>query len=270
MCPCTYYIHAVDACPAYGRRGHSIKTQVVRVGYTCSQHRLTSQPTGVSDYAQDLSTRREESPRKNALEAHKDRLQGTDIKTAIGSPLRTKLLRKVKRVFDTDENFIPAGDFEQVLTCRAIKAELQSHGLEDLYSFVYKRAKKIFAILLVICKLDALHDFVKEDLGDELLPVADSALESLSDERLQAAFSNWDLDTRKQFSEVQWTVLVPVFSEAEHLKLDDNARLPFIETNTIASGSFGSVHRVEIHSDHDNFVKLESPSSKWVRLRSSK
>ncbi|KAF6237448.1 hypothetical protein HO173_004338 [Letharia columbiana] len=38
VCRCIYYSHAVDACPAYGRRGHSIKTQEVLVGYTCSRH----------------------------------------------------------------------------------------------------------------------------------------------------------------------------------------------------------------------------------------
>ena len=268
FCRCIYYSHAVDACPAYGRRGHAIKTQEVLVGYDCSRHSVHPVTYSVDD-AKVLSKRSEGSAAENALNDQEDHLKETNVETAIDFPLRDQLLAKFENVFDTDEHFIPAGDLEQVLTGHAIKAELQRHGLEDLYPFVCQRAKKLFAILLVIRKLDALQNLIKEDLGDELLPVVDSALESLTDERLRAAFSGWDLDTRKGFFEMQWTVLVPVFFEAEHLKLDDNARLPFIKTNRIASGGFGSVHRVEIHRDHEKFEKFGSPTSEKVGLWTS-
>lgn len=48
VCRCIYYSHAVDACPAYGRRGHSIKTQEVLVGYTCSRHTVNRSRSGYS------------------------------------------------------------------------------------------------------------------------------------------------------------------------------------------------------------------------------
>lgn len=48
VCRCIYYSHAVDACPAYGRRGHSIKTQEVLVGYTCSRHTVNGSHYGSS------------------------------------------------------------------------------------------------------------------------------------------------------------------------------------------------------------------------------
>ena len=268
VCRCIYFSHPVDVCPAYGRRGHYIKTHEVLVGYGCSRHAVNPNSRWFNDSAIDLSTRSTESTADNARDDQEDRLQGANSETAIESPLRIRLLAKLEKVFDTEEHFIPAGDLEQVLTSHDIEAELQTHGLEDLNSFVSQRAKRVFAILLVIRKLDALQDLFKEDLGDELLPVAQSALESLSDKRLRAAFSKWDLNTRKGFCDFQWTVLVPVFSEAEHLMLDDNARLPFIETGRIASGAFGSVHRVQIHHDHEKFKKLGSPTSEKVRLRS--
>ena len=258
-CGCIYYSHGIDACPAYGRRGHSIKTQEVLLGHTCSRHAVHPVTYFVDEgFAEE-----------NALDDREDHLKETNIETAIDSPLRDQLLAKFEKVFDTDEHFIPAGDLEQVLTHDSIKAELQRHGLEDLYSFVCQRAKNFFAILLLIRKLDALETLITEDLGDELLPVVDSALESRTDERLQAAFSVWDIDTREEFFEMQWTVLVPVFCEAEHLKLYDNARLPFIETNRIASGGFGSVHRVKIHRHHEKFEELGSPTSQKVGLWTS-
>lgn len=42
VCRCIYYSHAVDPCPAYGRRDHVVKTREVLVGYTCSRHSQTS------------------------------------------------------------------------------------------------------------------------------------------------------------------------------------------------------------------------------------
>lgn len=235
------------------------------VGYNCSQH--TDQDRyGFDDNDKAFSPRPKDIAAVNALDDQNDRREETNIETATDSPLRAQLLAKFEQVFDTDERFIPAGDLEQVLTSHAIKAALQSHGLEDLYSFVYQRAKRTFAILLVVRKLDALQDLIREDWGDEFLPVVDAALISRSDKRLPAAFSEWDLDTRKRFSDIQWAVLVPVFSEAQHLKLDDNARLPFIKTDMIASGAFGTVSCVEIHRDHEQFEKFESPTNEKGRV----
>ncbi|KAH7188080.1 uncharacterized protein B0J16DRAFT_396250 [Fusarium flagelliforme] len=37
-CRCVYYIHAVDRCAAYHRRGHSVQKRTILVGYTCSSH----------------------------------------------------------------------------------------------------------------------------------------------------------------------------------------------------------------------------------------
>ena len=50
VCRCVYHSHAVDPCPAYGRRGHSIKTQDVLVGYTCSRHTVHGSRSGSSHH----------------------------------------------------------------------------------------------------------------------------------------------------------------------------------------------------------------------------
>ncbi|KAL2350309.1 hypothetical protein BJ546DRAFT_452086 [Cryomyces antarcticus] len=36
VCGCVYYIHAVDACAAFGR--HPVVDRIVLVGYLCPQH----------------------------------------------------------------------------------------------------------------------------------------------------------------------------------------------------------------------------------------
>lgn len=262
ICQCIYYSHAVDACPAYGKRGHSIKTKEILVGYTCDRHS--------GWHGQSIPVRSEDSEAAKALEWQKDGLAGIYVETATDSPLRAQLLAKLQPVLDTDERFISAGDFDELLTPHAIEGELRSHGLEHTSSFVLERARRVFAILLVVRKLDALQGLIKEDLEDKSLPLADSALTSLEDTKLRAAFSKWDLSTRKLFFEFQWTVIAPIFVEGCHYKLDDNARLPFIETKKIAQGGYGSVHRVKIHRDHETFTKLGSSMAQKVGQMSPK
>lgn len=50
-CRCLYYQHAVDRCPQYGRRGHTIRQQTKYVGNACANHsqRLYNQTYSNSD-----------------------------------------------------------------------------------------------------------------------------------------------------------------------------------------------------------------------------
>ncbi|CAF9923512.1 hypothetical protein IMSHALPRED_005947 [Imshaugia aleurites] len=274
VCRCIYYSHAVDTCPAYGRRGHSIKTIEVLVGYTCSSSWHTGN-TGLHDreeiikVADKLSASSEVSPAGGSTVPSTVKA-ATNVEALADSSLHGRLMAKFQKVLETDEQFVPASDLDEVLTGHAIKEELQSFGLEDPSSFVFLRARKIFAILLMIRKLDALQCLIEEELGDELLPVSNSAIMLLEDNKLRPVFSKWDVDTRKQFFELQWTLLAPVFSDGKHLKLDDDAKLPFIKTEPIANRAYGGVHCVEIHRDHDSFEKLGSPLSQNVSPRPPK
>lgn len=38
VCGCVYFVHGVDQCGAYGRRGHGIEDRIVPVGHTCPLH----------------------------------------------------------------------------------------------------------------------------------------------------------------------------------------------------------------------------------------
>ena len=223
--------------------------------------------------ARNAQDRQEDNPERNTVEStiaieSATTVESTNsVESAIHSPLRDRLLAKRQKVLVKDDQFIPAGDLSEVLTSHAIEGELKSYGLKHLSSFVFLRARKIFAILLVIGKLDALQDLIKEEIGDELLPLAISATNSLEDNKLPPAFSKWDFDTKQRFFEVQWTLLAPVFLRGKHLKLDDDARLPFTHTEPIANGAYGGVHSVEIHRDHARFYEdFGSPVNQEVSL----
>ena len=120
-------------------------------------------------------------------------------------------------------------------------------------SSVFPRATKVFAILLVIHRLDLIRDLVKSGVGDEHLPLQVLNVTMSKDNALHLASLKWDIATKEHFYKFQWTVLAPKFLEREHLCFDDDAIIPFIETKPIASGGFGGVHKVKIHSAHENF-----------------
>lgn len=255
----------MDNCPAYRRRGQSVKTQEVLVGYSCSRHSFIGGNGGkYIASGGGSSVRSEYTQAGNAIGGEKDCPEGTNIKAASDSALRSQLLAKFQKVMDTEEEFIPASGLDEVLTDHAIKEELRSHALGHFYSHVSRRAKRIFAILLIIRKLGALHDLIKEDMGDEFLPLAMSAINSPEDNKLGSVFFTWEIDTRKQLFELQWALLAPVFAEGSHPKLDDDVRLPFIKTEPIAKGAYGGVHCVEIHGDYERFEEPGSPMSRIV------
>ena len=171
-----------------------------------------------------------------------------------GSSLRDYLLAKFQKVLGKEEDFIPAGELHQVLTDAAIERELRSNGLEDCFSFVSQHPKKIFAILLITSKLNTLRDSKEAGLGDEILPLEDTAMQLPEDEKLRYVFAVWDFGTRKQVIELRWALLAPIFVEGQHQRLDDNARLSFISTTPITNGAYGGVHTLEIHAHHDRFA----------------
>ena len=292
-CRCIFYSHAVDPCPAYGRRGHSIKTQEILVGYSCSRHssNFSQRSEDYRGYSylqhQSKSSQRSEDYRAgNSLDTQEDRVEEavdlsacsvyeavdasensenpqagdtmdgqencveeSTIKAPTDSLLRGRLLAKLQKIPETHESFIPTGDLKAILTGSTIERELEDHDLRDLSSHVLQHAQKLFTILLIIGSLDLLRHLVEQGFKDELLPLAASALLSPNDAEVHSAFSKWDLEFRKKFFDSQWTLLTPVFSEGQHLKLDDNVRLPFIETKRIANG----IYNVKIHSDHETF-----------------
>lgn len=38
VCQCVYFVHGIDQCGAYGRRGHEVEDRTILVGHTCPQH----------------------------------------------------------------------------------------------------------------------------------------------------------------------------------------------------------------------------------------
>ena len=277
-CGCPYYTHAVDPCIQYERNGHNIILQKVLVKYLCERHsKIRSDQHGGKEKrekpirdTENLFKAPEDVEIASVLATQGDRQQKIEVNSPVDSTLRGQLLAKFQNIPETDEQFIPAGDLNEVLTDYAIRGELESHGMETCFSFVIQRARIFFAILLAIGRLDAVHHLIGRALGDELLPLASSAVVSLEDDKAQSLLSLLGADTTKEFYEIQWILLAPVFRRGEHLVLLDAARLPIMKTEPIAKGAYGGVHRVKIHPDHLNLEESALSLSQKVSRGSMK
>lgn len=126
-------------------------------------------------------------------------------------------------------------------------------------------SRKIFAILLLVEKVEAITTFIAEGVDDNSLPICfkprwDGDAKLHSERPLDRAYpSLYGLDqgAAASFVEWQWAFLTPVFSapnprtsEAAFHGFHENTVLPIIRAEYFHSGAFGTVYRVEIHQDY--------------------
>lgn len=266
-CRCIYYSHAIDPCPAYGR--HDVTVREVLIGHACDEHSVSNSRKALINDLKDLEMSSGASQSEAEFSHHDDTasLKAAPVdyhqytrtesarpaEFAIESLLRSQLMEKFQRVPGRWEQFIPAGDLEKVMSIDAVTKVLQNRGPADILHEVYQHAKKTLAILLIMRELDALQGFITEGLRDDVLPLAMSTIDSPEDQKPYPSFSGWDLDTKLKFFSLQWMLLAPVFSLGDHLKVHDEAVLPFLSIQAIASSPFRAVHQVVIHDDHEKF-----------------
>lgn len=134
--------------------------------------------------------------------------------------------------------------------------------------------KKIFAILALIDKLEAIRDFVAEGIYDVHLPFKkertlgrlDLSRKSGTDGSIRTlirAFHGWKGSEVTNFERTQWTVHIPIFflntkqdPKVRHYPLQESAVLPFIEDDEVKQGGkmggFADVWRVKFHPSHHN------------------
>lgn len=131
--------------------------------------------------------------------------------------------------------------------------------------------RKIFAILVLMQKLETISDFIDEGLYDNDLPFIlaegpEKWLRELKTNRKRNGnqqpvklFKGWKIHEIESFDRYQWQLLGPYFvlntkkhPKVRHYALDSHTILPFIEDEEVKPGGFGDVSRVKIHPAHHN------------------
>lgn len=116
--------------------------------------------------------------------------------------------------------------------------------------------RRIFAILIIIDKIERLRKFVELKLDDASLPLTSDQLNKSfrSNDDSRKYSTAWTSKTSHDFIFYQQTIHVPFFSFTGHqicyYELDHESTLPFCDYKQHASGGYGTVRRAGIHHAH--------------------
>ncbi|KAL4978776.1 kinase-like domain-containing protein [Aspergillus desertorum] len=143
-----------------------------------------------------------------------------------------------------------------------------SESIQRLSRIIRGQLPKLFAVLVVLKKVDFITEFIDEGINDEDLPFVQAPSSNsrcptpallTSQKKPIRTLQSWDPQSIKQLKRKQYQVLSPIFRQGEHYELDGLHILPFIEEDTeevykpAAAGGYGEVSRQCIHPDHHEF-----------------
>ncbi|KAF2687627.1 kinase-like protein [Lentithecium fluviatile CBS 122367] len=211
--------------------------------------------------------------------------------------LQHKISEARVKSLDKGNLFLPLDGLGTLITPRSIRDELRREGLEQSYRLRaiaeqvlkitpdikpkdYTTRRKIFAILVMMRRADAIVDVLKEGIYDDDLPFQIDNSPGMPVYRrkregkaqiLIRFFEEWEIDQRETFDKYQWQMTAPYFKlsykpgkKVLHYVLEPQAVLPFIE-ETLSDNSSGhsvdfsggtsTVRKLKIHRAHHNFNK---------------
>ncbi|KAL3299014.1 HET-domain-containing protein [Colletotrichum asianum] len=211
------------------------------------------------------------------------------------------------RIFDASrensrdrKDFLPQSQLDRLIHTRSVALELKRwlprlseyavsayanricHGTAEAFDMsttedMVRSFQKVFAILVLINKVDHIELFLKENVSDADLPLQRRIEEEgcrrkfnlrrrkEPDQQLDC-FGSWDQITIRNFEEYQWVMIPPFFAKGkrknvQHYVLEPSTVLPFTftkDTNKKSGakehrGGYSLVYQAHIHPDHHNF-----------------
>ncbi|SCN68080.1 uncharacterized protein FFB20_02879 [Fusarium fujikuroi] len=192
----------------------------------------------------------------------------------IGATLRDRLeYALLPNGIRQQEQFLPAGCLESICAKVAVFTELSRYFDDEeakhVTSYICdprKPAKKIFAILALINRIELIETFRYATFTDQDLPLAknieESGLRSRWPEDQRTVLltrSLRDIKAIRDFNLKQWCVNIPFFGRGVcqtygDLVFDSDAIMPWESAgHNIVTGGYGFVQKVKIHKDHHSF-----------------
>lgn len=194
------------------------------------------------------------------------------------------LIHKLRaaRLVSTDNDacyFVPVDELDKLITQSSILKELEMRkvGVQKDRVSITKQVweiqlptrvttrRKIFATLALMEKLEAILDFLNEDVDDSMLPfVLDSSGSVISEITKEAILlfldsSKWRSSEKEIFEKYQWEMMAPYFrlgyeraSSFNCITVDDRAVLPFSQIQNSRESGSSIVRQVKIHPAHYN------------------
>jgi hypothetical protein len=176
-------------------------------------------------------------------------------------------------------HFIPVNKLDELITRESIHEELEKRNIgpkkerlriakqiwevPSLTKVTTRR--KIFAVLALMEKVEAIIDFLLDEVYDSMLPFVfakDQSVSSKSTKKPIKLFhkkTKWRQSEVDMFEKYQWEMMTPYFQlhirgdqNPLRMAVDDRAVLPFIEIHNASEGGFSIVRQVKMHSAHYN------------------
>ena len=136
----------------------------------------------------------------------------------------------------------------------------------------YRSFRKVFTILVLLEKEEAIQDFIKEDISDQDLPLRvlwedgrPVARRKTKDAVLNSFKNGWSDPLFDLFDSYQWWITAPYFYQKgkerqrkpRFFEFHDRVVLPFLEDKERETedglGGFSNVWQVKIHDAHHDF-----------------
>lgn len=175
--------------------------------------------------------------------------------------LYEKLLGELIKCPITRQLFLPLHVLEEEITAKTIR--VNGHVSNPARAEqIAREARKVFAILLLIGRQDAIGRLHSDGLTDEYLPLergkgdTECVLKSCQNQtKLFKEFRSWDSPAINYFLEKQWQVQAPVFDAAGgNFKLSAECALPLVSEHDpveqIGHTECSTVYRCILHSSH--------------------
>ena len=132
------------------------------------------------------------------------------------------------------------------MVCNTLKdCGIAPYSIHETVGVIMKDGYKVFAILVVIRKVQCISKFIEHDQFqdpgtnglDSRLPFSENTIESFLG--------------ITRFFEVQWEFVVPIFfPRSIHRSLHADTVLPYIQEEELSEGGFGVIYKVTLHSSH--------------------
>jgi hypothetical protein len=186
--------------------------------------------------------------------------------------MRVDEVRDILVGCESNSKFIPESCVETLVTLETVISILDAIGCKSsvtIASTVVSKAKKTFALLAFVNKVEALEDLLAEGFADDTLPVAYEYTDSWAVKSIQRnseqvhqglrwrSFDEWLRPTVDYFCHLQWKFLAPVFRREQfHYFLHQDAILPFLpEHEDLAKYSyFSRVYPAKLHTSHQRVI----------------
>ncbi|KAJ0345478.1 hypothetical protein COL154_012017 [Colletotrichum chrysophilum] len=213
-----------------------------------------------------------------------------DVAVRERNNLQESLIKALVRQKDGRE-FLPLAKLDELVTRKVVERQLRAEfedlsrdaDLQACIEYVCNRqdiggakhlkftsGRRLFAILIMIEKLDSFTDLRAADLRDIDLPLkrVDDGLRSAHRNNTFACFRSWSTFKLRAFEEWQWKLLAPYFSTADDARekvlfyrLAPQTVMPWTEEEIAPAEYYGGqswVKKVKIHESHHNFKSLEA------------